>query len=335
MRIDQYEQAAIEDGTLFPAAVGNQTKNILGTELKNFTNDAAGAAVESYVALHKEELQGPQGAKGDIGAAGPQGPKGDTGATGPQGPKGDTGATGPQGPKGDTGATGPQGATGATGATGPQGPRGATGATGATGPQGPSGSPWGGGTFSGTVRFSYRTFVDEICNNSGTTLHLLGNSFLNLRSSGIQCRNFHDTAWAGISASGFHNQSSCRYKKNITPMTEERAKRILEVEVDTYDYKDNVVDENQYDRTGVIAEKIVEIMPEVVSYREIEGLGNVPDSVDYSRFVASLIKMTQIQQNEIDTLNADKRHMEERLAAIEKMLGIASNTNQETAMTGA
>ena len=45
--------------------------------------------------------------------------------------------------------------------------------------------------------------------------------------------------------------------------------------------------------------------------------------------------MTQIQQNEIDTLNADKRHMEERLAAIEKMLGIASNTNQETAMTGA
>lgn len=118
-------------------------------------------------------------------------------------------------------------------------------------------------------------------------------------------------------------------------MTEERAKRILEVEVDTYDYKDNVVDENQYDRTGVIAEKIVEIMPEVVSYREIEGLGNVPDSVDYSRFVASLIKMTQIQQNEIDTLNADKRHMEERLAAIEKMLGIASNTNQETAMTGA
>ena len=41
---------------------------------------------------------GPQGAKGDTGAASTvPGPKGDTGATGPQGAKGDTGAasTGP------------------------------------------------------------------------------------------------------------------------------------------------------------------------------------------------------------------------------------------------
>ena len=96
-------------------------------------------------------------------------------------------------------------------------------------------------------------------------------------------------------------------------MTEERAKRILEVEVDTYDYKDNVVDENQYDRTGVIAEKIVEIMPEVVSYREIEGLGNVPDSVDYSRFVPSLIRMVQIQQDKIDTLEEQLNDLREQL----------------------
>ncbi|WP_238914685.1 phage tail fiber C-terminal domain-containing protein, partial [Escherichia coli] len=41
------------------------------------------------------------------GNAGPQGPKGDTGAAGP---------AGPQGPKGETGAAGP------VGATGPQGP---------------------------------------------------------------------------------------------------------------------------------------------------------------------------------------------------------------------
>jgi len=94
---------------------------------------------------------GPQGPKGDPGAAGPAGPKGDTGATGatgPAGPKGDsgaTGATGSAGPKGDTGATGttgpagPKGDTGATGATGPAGPKGDTGATGATGPTGAQG----------------------------------------------------------------------------------------------------------------------------------------------------------------------------------------------------
>ena len=67
---------------------------------------------------------GPQGPKGETGAAGPQGPKGETGATGPQGPKGETGATGPQGPKGDTGPQGEKGEKGDTGATGPQGPQG-------------------------------------------------------------------------------------------------------------------------------------------------------------------------------------------------------------------
>ena len=85
-------------------------------------------------------------------------------------------------------------------------------------------------------------------------------------------------------------------------MTEERAKRILSVEVNTYDYKDNVVDENQYDRTGVIAEKVVEIMPEVVSYREI-------------------------QQDEIDALKAENASLAERLAKIqEKLDDITRNT---------
>jgi hypothetical protein len=91
---------------------------------------------------------GPQGSKGDAGAAGPQGPqglKGDTGATGPAGPqglKGDTGEAGPQGPqglKGDRGADGPQGLKGDTGPVGPQGPKGDAGAAGPQGPQGTKG----------------------------------------------------------------------------------------------------------------------------------------------------------------------------------------------------
>ena len=54
MRIDQYETSTIENETLFPAAFGNQTKNVRGTDLKNLTNKTADAAVESYVAQHKE-----------------------------------------------------------------------------------------------------------------------------------------------------------------------------------------------------------------------------------------------------------------------------------------
>ena len=101
---------------------------------------------------------GPQGEKGDTGAAAGFGvpvitvddttgtPSATVEASGPDtakvftfafsGIKGETGATGPQGPKGDTGATGPQGPQGATGATGPRGERGPQGETGTQGPQG-------------------------------------------------------------------------------------------------------------------------------------------------------------------------------------------------------
>lgn len=101
---------------------------------------------------------GPQGEKGDTGAAAGFGvpvitvddttgtPSATVEASGPDtakvftfafsGIKGETGATGPQGPKGDTGATGPQGPQGATGATGPRGEQGPQGETGTQGPQG-------------------------------------------------------------------------------------------------------------------------------------------------------------------------------------------------------
>ena len=165
--------------------------------------------VQAYVDAHKTDLQGatgaagpqgpkgdtgdagPQGPKGDTGDIGPQGPKGDTGDIGPQGPKGDTGATGPQGPKGNTGATGPQGPKGDTGATGPQGPRGYTGATGpqgpkgdtgATGPQGPSGSPWGGGTFTGSVTLAsnHTLAIDQ-----GSNIYMNTNSSINMVNNPI------------------------------------------------------------------------------------------------------------------------------------------------------
>lgn len=134
--------------------------------------------------------------------------------------------------------------------------------------------------------------------------------YLNLCSPGIQCRNFGDTDWAGISAASFNQQSSRRYKENITPITEERARKILDVEVVHYDYKDNVVSEHQYDRVGVIAEDTIEAFPDVVSEREVDG-EKVPDSVAYADFVPYLIKMVQLQQKTIESLTA-------RVEALEK-----------------
>lgn len=133
------------------------------------------------------------------------------------------------------------------------------------------------------------------------TLNLKGSSYLNLCSGGIQCRNYNDTGWAGISASGFHTQSSKRYKENIKEMTTERAKKILDIEVVTFDYKDGIIDTDRCDRTGVIVEDAVNIIPEAVSYREIDN-ENVPDGADYSKYVPYVIKMQQIHEKKINEL---------------------------------
>lgn len=242
--------------------------------------------VQKYVAEHKEDLRGPQG------------PKGDTGATGPQGPKGNTGATGPQGPKGNTGATGPQG---------------------------PSGSPWGGGTFNGDVflhnrsiyptadnsgligdssrRFS-QVWANEVFTESIKSTNFNGNTNVSVFSNALQSRNRNNTAWAPMYASAFTTQSSRRYKDNIQSVTDERALRLLKVGVKTYDYIDGIVEPDvQYDLTGVIAEDVVKIIPEAVTYREIDGQ-LVPDGVDYAKFVPYLIRMVQIQQEEITFLKS-------------------------------
>lgn len=139
--------------------------------------------------------------------------------------------------------------------------------------------------------------VTGLVYNDGT-LNLGGSSFLNLRSPGIQCRNYADTAWAGISGTKFTTQSSKRYKENIKDITEEEAEKIYDVNVVTFDYKENVVDEDRHGFTGVIAEDVVNIIPKVVTYRDIDGK-SLPDSVDYSKFTPYLIKIVQEQHKKI------------------------------------
>ena len=82
---------------------------------------------------------GPQGQKGEIGAAGPPGPMGEVGAAGPPGPKGDAGPAGPPGPVGTAGPPGPMGEVGAAGPPGPKGEPGASGPPGTQGPKGDAG----------------------------------------------------------------------------------------------------------------------------------------------------------------------------------------------------
>lgn len=115
-----------------------------------------------------------------------------------------------------------------------------------------------------------------------------------------------NTVAIGTSTATAHTTSSSkRYKDNIKPMTDEEAKKILDVDVVSFDYKEELGmgERDTYNRMGVIAEDTEKIIPTAVIQKEIDG-EMVADSVDYSRFVPYLIKMVQDQQKEIEELKA-------------------------------
>lgn len=110
--------------------------------------------------------------------------------------------------------------------------------------------------------------------------------------------------------------SSARVKENIHDMTEEEALKILDVSVVKFDYKEEFED-GKLDQSGVIAEEVLEIIPEVVTlhpnYDETKAIDpaiNPSPTVDYGKFAPYLIKMVQMQQQKIEEL-------EQRLAALE------------------
>lgn len=130
-------------------------------------------------------------------------------------------------------------------------------------------------------------FTTRICQRANDTLDFLG-------------RN--SSTWGILRAAQFSVQSSKYTKKNIKDISNEEAKKILDLRPVRFDYKKGA--ENQ---RGLIAEEVSQIMPEMVivpeNYTEYdpERPWNTP-SIDYSKFVPYLIKMIQIQQEQIDNL---------------------------------
>lgn len=117
--------------------------------------------------------------------------------------------------------------------------------------------------------------------------------------------NGNNSARAPIYASAFTQSSSRRAKKNIEDMTETEAKKLLDVEVKSYDYINPDMPDGCF---GCIAEDMAKIIPSCVNgdvdcadddAAAIQGIG-----IDYSKLVPHLIKMVQIQQAQIDAQQA-------------------------------
>ena len=166
--------------------------------------------------------------------------------------------------------------------------------------------PLSGGTLTGTLHAPYIYSPALYLTDSNKSISK-SDSWVNIScgSGGIAYKaQYHDFktytgSWNGVSASAFNVQSSRRYKENIEDITKGDAEKLLNVRVVKYDYKDDIMpdDRQRFNQHGVIAEEVNEILPEVVTLRE-----DLPDSVDYAKFVPFLIKMVQMQQKEIEEL---------------------------------
>lgn len=127
-------------------------------------------------------------------------------------------------------------------------------------------------------------------------------------SNAIYCVNYSNNGYVPILASAFNVSSSRLVKENIVDMTEDEAKKILDLRVVDFDYING-----KKNQCGLIAEETLNVAPYCVDipkdYDEEKAkqqiadgeLPNVP-CIDYSKLVPSLIKMVQMQQKQIDEL---------------------------------
>ena len=168
--------------------------------------------------------------------------------------------------------------------------------------------PLSGGTLTGNL-----TIPAKLTFNGWAQIADLGSHNLGLiANSGILARRYDNANnWVGMYASSFNSQSSRLVKENIQPITDDTAKKLLNIEVVSYDYIKEVGGEKN--KVGMIAEDMLNIYPELVNvpknYSEEKAKesiynGNNTDtlSLDYAKFTPYLIKMVQIQQQEINEL---------------------------------
>lgn len=121
--------------------------------------------------------------------------------------------------------------------------------------------------------------------------------------------NWAGSSYATVYGASFTNPSSRLVKKNVADLSEEEAKKLLQLTPVSFDYIKEFGGEK--DQRGLIAEDVLNIIPSCVQipdkYSEEEfnaskGIKNKVLAIDYSKLVPYLIKMVQIQQEELEKI---------------------------------
>lgn len=118
-----------------------------------------------------------------------------------------------------------------------------------------------------------------------------------------------------VYASSYPGASTKLVKENISEITDDEAKKILELTPIHFDFIKEFG--GQKNQIGLIAEEVLEKIPQCVcvpdKYNESDfdinkGIDNKILSLDYSKLTVHLIKMVQILQREIDDLKTIVNH---------------------------
>lgn len=130
-----------------------------------------------------------------------------------------------------------------------------------------------------------------------------------IRGGALVVTNTDANAYVAVHGSQFVVNSSKLVKENIESITEDEAKKLLQLRPVFFDYKENFG--GQKNNTGLIAEEVKSVLPNLVYvpedydetlFDEVKGINQPILSLDYSKFVPYLIKMVQMQQEEINQL---------------------------------
>lgn len=148
---------------------------------------------------------------------------------------------------------------------------------------------------------------------SGNKVYILRTALIARHDTGdsgyVNIVTYTNSAYSPIRASGFTTMSCKHVKTNIEDISDEDAKKLLNLRPVNFDYVEEVG--GQKDQIGVLAEDTYKILPKVVSVPDdyveenfdiTKGIQQPLPSVDYAKFTPYLIKMVQIQQREIDSL---------------------------------
>lgn len=171
---------------------------------------------------------------------------------------------------------------------------------------------------SSTFNYLTNSGIHQFCNGNGSQVaRVQSNGSFGASSGGtaivgsaIYCQSdWSGSSYAPVYGTSFTNPSSKLVKENVVDMPEEEAKKILRLKPVDFDYIEAYGGEkNQH---GLIAEDTLDIIPSCVTipegYSEKEfdaekGIRNKVLAIDYSKLVPYLIKMVQIQQEEIEKL---------------------------------